>query len=112
VGVEFSGCTQISNLFLNDEEKFVGTWNSEGIWMDLPSVIMFSSNNTFKIEAKLGAINFSLNNGKWGIKDKILTMEMADAIPLTNYTYQFSEDSRTLTITDINSSESYILRKQ
>ena len=112
VCVGLSGCNQISNLFLNDEEKLVGTWNSEGIWMDLPSVIVFSSNNTFRIEVKFGAINFSLSNGKWDMNDGILTMEIVDAIPPTNYTYQFSEDSRTLTITDIDSSDSYILRKQ
>jgi hypothetical protein len=107
-----SGCNQISNLFLNDEEKLVGTWNTEGIWMDLPSVIEFSSNNTFRIEVKFGAINFSLSNGKWTIKEGILTMEMTDAIPLTNYTYQFSDDSRTFKITDIASNDSYVLRKQ
>ncbi len=107
-----SGCNQISNLFLKNEEKLVGTWNTEGIWMDLPSVIEFSSNNTFRIEVKFGAINFSLSNGKWDMNDRILSMEMADAIPPTNYTYQFSEDSRTLTITDTVSSDSYVLKKQ
>ena len=43
---------------------------------------------------------------------EIFMMEIVDLIPPRNYTYQFSEDSRTLEITDIDSSNSYILRKQ
>jgi hypothetical protein len=117
VCVGLSGCNQISNVFLTDEEKLVGTWNSEGIWLDVPIVIVFSSNGTFKATFKLGiptnsAIDFSSSKGKWDINDGILSMEIVDVIPPTNYTYQFSEDSRTLTITDIDSSDSYVLRKQ
>lgn len=112
VCVWLSGCNQISNVFLTDKEKLVGTWNSEGIWFDGPTVIVFSSNGTFNIEFKLGTIDFSLNEGEWNMSEGILTMEMVEYIPLTNYTCQFSEDRRTLTITDIDSSDSYILIKQ
>jgi hypothetical protein len=112
VCIGLSGCNQISNIFLSDEEKFVGTWNSEGIWFDVPIVIVFTSNGTFKGTFKIGTIDFSQSKGKWELNDGILMMEIVDIIPPNNYTYQFSEDSRTLTITDIESSESYILRKQ
>ncbi len=43
VCVGLSGCNQISNLFLSDEDKFVGLWESEG-FLDVPTVIGFSSN--------------------------------------------------------------------
>lgn len=112
--VGLSGCNQISNVFLTDEDKLVGTWNSDGIWLDVPTVLEFSSNGTFKIDIGIpnSPINFSLNEGKWNMNDGVIMMEIADLIPPSNYTYKFSEDSRTLEITDIDSSNSYILRKQ
>lgn len=114
VCVGLSGCNQISNVFLTDEDKLVGTWNSDGIWLDVPTVIVFSSNGTFKIDLGIpnSPIDFSLTEGKWNMKDGVLMMEIVDLIPPSNYTYKFSEDSRTLEITDIGSSDSYILRKQ
>jgi len=114
VCVGLSGCNQISNVFLTDKDKLVGTWNTNGIWLDVPTVIVFSSNGTFKIDVGIpnSPINFSLSEGKWNMNDGILTMEIVGFIPLTNYTYKFSEDNKTLEITDVNSSGSYILRKQ
>ena len=117
VCVGFSGCNQISNLFLTDEEKLVGTWDSEGIWFEVPTVIVFASNGTFKAEVKLGfgnssPIDLSLSKGKWDMDNGILTMEIVDFIPSNNYSYQFSEDNNTLTITDSDSSASYVLRRR
>lgn len=111
VCVGLSGCDQISNLFLTDKGRLIGTWNSDGIWADIPTVIVFSSNGTFK--SIIDYLEFqTISEGKWNMNDGIITMEIVDLIPPTNYTYQFSADSRTLTITDIDSSDSYILRKQ
>jgi len=110
VCVGLSGCNQISNLFLSDEDKLVGTWNSEGIWFVVPTVIVFFSNGTLKMEVEMGTIDFS-SEGKWEMNDGIITMEIVDLIP-SNYTYQFSEDNKTLTLTPIDGSDSYILRKQ
>jgi hypothetical protein len=111
VCVGLSGCNQISNVFLTDEDKLVGTWNSEGIWFDVPTVIVFSSNDIFTLTIDFYLLH-TTSEGKWVMNDGILTMEIVDVIPPTNYTYQFSEDSRTLKITDIDSSDLYILRKQ
>jgi hypothetical protein len=113
--IELCGCNQISNIFLTDEDKLVGTWSSEGIWLDGPTVLEFFSNGTFKLEIEMGLplpIDFSSSKGKWDMNDGILTMEIVDLIPSANYTYHFSEDSRTITITDIDTSDSYLLTKQ
>jgi len=110
ITVGLSGCNEISNVFLSDEDKLVGTWNSEGIWFVVPTVIVFFSNGTLKIEVEMGTIDFS-SEGKWEMNDGIITMEIVDLIP-SNYTYQFSEDNKTLTLTPIDGSDSYILRKQ
>ena len=111
VTVGLSGCNEISNVFLTDEGRLIGTWNSEGIWVDIPTVLVFSSNGTFKSKIDFFELQ-AISEGKWDINDGTITMEIVDLIPPTNYTYQFSEDSRTLTITDIVSSDSYILKKQ
>lgn len=113
--IGFSGCNQISNIFLTDGDKLVGSWNGEGIWLDVPTVIVFSSNGTFKLKIEMGIpvpVDFSSSKGKWDMKNGIFTMEIVDLIPRTNYTYQFSADSKTLTITEIGTDDSYILTKQ
>jgi hypothetical protein len=111
VSVGLSGCNEISNVFLTDEGRLIGTWNSEGIWLDVPTVIMFSSNGTFKSTIDFPVFQ-TISEGIWEMNDGIITMEIVDIIPPTNYTYQFSEDNRTLTLTPIDSNDSYILRKQ
>jgi hypothetical protein len=111
VSVGLSGCNEISNVFLTDEGRLIGTWNSEGIWVDIPTVIVFSSNGTFK--SIIDFLEFqTISEGKWDLNDGTITMEIVDLFPSTNYTYQFSEDNKTLTLTPINGNDSYILRKQ
>jgi len=111
VTVGLSGCNEISNVFLTDEGRLIGTWNSEGIWVDIPTVMVFSSNGTFKSIIDFLEIQ-AISEGKWDMNDGTITMEIVDLIPPTNYTYQFSEDNGTLTLTPIDGSDSYILRKQ
>ena len=109
--VGLSGCNEISNVFLTDEGRLIGTWNSEGIWVDIPTVIVFSSNGTFK--SIIEFLEFqTISEGKWDMNDGTITMEIVDLFPSTNYTYQFSEDNKTLTLSSINGNDSYILRKQ
>ncbi len=111
VCVGLSGCNQISNLFLSDEDKFVGLWESEG-FLDVPTVIGFSSNGTLSITVQMGLINFSSSGGSWELQEGILTMELEDLILLTTYTYQFEADNTKLTLTEIDSGDSYLLTKK
>ncbi len=41
-----------------------------------------------------------------------LTLEIGDLIPLTTYSYHFSEDNRLLTLTDNDGNDSFILTKK
>jgi hypothetical protein len=111
VCVGLSGCNQISNLFLSDEDKFVGLWGSEG-FLDVPTVIGFSSNGTLSITVQMGLINFSSSGGGWELHEGILTMELEDLILLTTYTYEFEADNTKLTLTEIDSGDSYLLTKK
>jgi hypothetical protein len=112
VCVGLSGCNQISNLFLSEADKFVGTWNTDGIWMNVPTVLEFFSNGTVTAKVELGTIVFTITDGNWSIQDKTLTMEIGDLISQTTYSYQFSSDDKILTLTDSESNDSFVLRKQ
>ncbi len=107
-----SGCNQISDLFLSDEDKLVGTWNTDGILMDLPTVLEFFSNGTTTAKVVMGTIDFSVNDGMWDMHEGILTLEIGDLVPLTTYSYKFSEDNRLLTLTDNDANDSLILTKK
>lgn len=111
VCVGLSGCNQISNLFLSDEDKFVGLWESEG-FLEAPTVIGFSSNGTLSITVQVGLLNFSSSGGSWELNAGILTMELEDLILLTTYTYTFEEENTKLTLTEIDSGDSYLLTKK
>jgi len=111
VCVGLSGCNQISNLFLSDEDKFVGLWGSEE-FLDVPTVIGFSSNGTLSITVQVGLINFSSSGGSWELQEGILSMELEDLILLTTYTYKFEADNTKLTLTEIDSGDSYLLTKK
>ena len=112
VCVGLSGCNQISNLFLSEADKFVGTWNTDGIWMNVPTVLEFFSNGTVTAKVELGTIVFTITDGNWSIQDKTLTMEIGDLISQTTYSYQFSSDDKILTLTDSETNDSFVLRKQ
>lgn len=112
VCIGLSGCNQISNLFLSDEDKFVGTWNTDEIWMDVPTVLKFFSNGTITAIVELGIFDFTISDGNWDMHDGTLTMEIGDLISQTTYSYQFSEDDRKLTLTDSESNDSFVLTKQ
>ena len=115
--VNLSGCNQISEIFLEDEDRIVGAWDTEGFLMEesIPNVVVFHADGSFQIDIKIpGTSDISLKNGTWEINHEILTLEMTGLIeiPLTNFSYVFSNDNQILTITDVDSSESFVLTKQ
>jgi hypothetical protein len=107
-----SGCDQISNLFLSDEDKLVGTWNTDGIWMEVPIILEFFSNGTISAVVEMGTIDFTFNDGKWSMQEGTITMELGDLISLSTYTYQFSGENKILTLTDTETNETVRLTKQ
>jgi len=98
-------------VFLTDQKRFLGTWESEEMWLGAPTVVVFTANSTFT--STIDFFDFKTTfEGVWSMTEGILTLEIKELVPRTNYTYQFSEDSKTLTLTVINGTDSYILRKQ
>jgi hypothetical protein len=111
VSVGLSGCNQISDVFLTDEKRFLGTWESEEMWLGAPTVVVFTSNGTFT--STIDFFDFKTTfEGEWSMTEGIITMEIKELVSQTNYSYQFSKDSKTLTLTPIDGSDPFILRKQ
>lgn len=109
--IGLSGCTQISNLFLSDEDKIIGSWYNDGTWLEVPADITFSTNGTLKINLQMGTIGF-FSEGTWEMKDGILSMETEDLVPLTNFRYLFTDDNTKLTLTEKDTNDSFILTKK
>jgi hypothetical protein len=88
LAVGLSGCNEISNpLTGNDDNRFVGTWKSNG------STITFFSDG----EGSQYSLSF-----QWEIKDDKLVLEYQIAGSSTVYTYQFSNNDKSLTLTDVS----------
>lgn len=109
--VGLSGCDQISNLFLTEKDKLLGTWNNDETWLEAPAVITFSKNGTLKLDVQMGSISFS-NEGTWELKEGVLSMETEDLLPLTDFRYVFSEENTKLTLTQVDTNNSFIFIKQ
>jgi hypothetical protein len=79
--------------------------------LDGPTTVVFFSNGT--LESTIDFFDFKTTiDGTWQINEGVLTIELQNWGSLTNYTYKFSEDSTILTLTSVNSTDSYLLRKQ
>ncbi len=79
--------------------------------MYLP-LLDFPPISTLSITVQMGLINFSSSGGSWELHEGILTMELEDLILLTTYTYTFEEENTKLTLTEIDSGDSYLLTKK
>lgn len=111
-GVVFSGCNQISNLFLSDDDKIVGIWTTDDLFMEAPITLEFFSNGTVSAKIELGTIDFTINDGNWVMKEGTLTLDIGDLISETTYSYQFSKDSTILTLTESQGTNTIVLTKQ
>jgi hypothetical protein len=112
--IGFSGCNTISNLFLSDEDKFLGSWDTQGLVIEIefPTVITFYTNNSFKLEIETPPYHLSLDDGEWTLNNGVVTMELTDALDRTEYTYKFTDDNTKLTLTNKITDESFVLTKQ
>lgn len=89
-------------------ERFYGTWfeevENDGVTMTIRHI--FSEDGIYNFEI----LNIGLlNNGTWSVEeDKISTITSHVNI----YSYVFSDNYKTLTLTDITTKEKSILKKQ
>ena len=99
VSAGLSGCNEISNPLNTDKSKFVGTWKA----LDGDASFVFFSDGTGSFVG-IGAM--------WDIKDGKLVIIIPDWMGQQVYSYSFSNNYRTLTLTEINAGEKSVLIKQ
>jgi hypothetical protein len=103
VSIGLSGCNQESNLSNKEKDKFIGTWNGIVLALGIDEMtIILSSDST---------VTMGTFSGTWEIKDGKLFFTFDDG-GLLVFSYVFSNNDRTLTITDIDTDVSSVLTKQ
>jgi len=109
--IETNATIQIIVISLSSEEKLIGTWFiSEFIENSTRTLTyIFSSDNSYEIKHTFGNISESFI-GTWKIEDDQLFVTI-EGETITGY-YQFSNNNKTLTITDTVSNASTVLTKQ
>ena len=97
ITVGLSGCNEENNTLNPEKNKFVGTWqNSTSMVIDL-----FSDETCTYLSI----------NGIWDLKDGILGFELSTG-SIIHYRYKFSNNNRTLTLTNVIYGTTFDLTKQ
>jgi len=98
VCVGLSGCDSLKS----DRDKFVGSWKFANT---NSTPIIFLSNGTYIEESILDS-----KSGTWDIQEHKLVIDINQQ--KTEYNYSFSNNDRTLTLTIVGTTTSYIFTKQ
>ena len=97
VTVGLSGCNEENNTLTPEKSKFVGTWkNNTAMVIDL-----FSD----------GTCTYLSINGTWDLKEGILGLELSTG-SIIHYRYKFSNNNRTLTLTNLIHGTTFDVTKQ
>lgn len=89
-----SGCSSLTS----DKDKFVGTWKaSNGV-----TSVLFSD----------GTCTVASISGTWQIKDKMVVIVLANLPTQSTFSYAFSNDDKTLTLTEVATGISTVYTKQ
>ena len=111
VCITLSGCNESNNSFKSDEDKITGTWVITDVYENSTLTITYSflANNTYIVTRTYldDILNF---NGIWRIVDNKLVVTIEGETQTGNY--KFSNNDKTLTITDNMSNTTTVLTKQ
>jgi uncharacterized protein (TIGR03066 family) len=106
--VGLSGCNE--NTSKSDEEKIIGTWTNRDLHdgsIESNSYI-FYTNKTFKVIGSYESEVLNIN-GTWNITDNKLVMTAEGETKTADY--KFSENNKTLTLTDKNGDSIKFIRE-
>lgn len=79
--------------------------------MGAPTEIVFSANGTFTTTIDIFYFETTYD-GTWVVNEGTVSMYIDNLNVQTDYTYLFSDDNTQLTLTTVESGDSFILRKQ
>jgi len=108
LSVGLSGCNE--NTSKSDEEKIIGTWTNRDMHdgsIESNSYI-FYSNKTFKVIGSYESEVLNIN-GTWNITDNKLVMTAEGETKTADY--KFSDNNKTLTLTDKNGDSVNFIRE-
>ena len=112
VSVGLSGCSQVTNPLNSDKNKFVGTWFNSTVFEGVDGHYHYS--NTTITFLSDGTVSSGFSSGTWELRDgKLVTNVHAldiDAIIVYNYT--FSNNERTVSLTDVSNGKTEVYTKQ
>jgi len=130
IGVGLSGCEEVNNLLNIERNKFIGTWfNSTRVEYiadqynsknTSPNTSIFGHYNYFNTTMAFfsnGTVSRGIESGTWELKDGKLVTDIHDlhgnniGVNIA-YTYSFSNNDRTLTLTATGSSWRRVFTKQ
>jgi hypothetical protein len=109
--VGLSGCNESNNSFKSDEDRIIGTWVISEIYEGSTRTVtyIFSSDKTYEVIGTYKEGTES-SNGTWEILDYKLVVTIEGRTQTGNY--KFSNNDKTLTITDNMSNTTTVLTKQ
>jgi len=109
--VSLSGCNEPDNSFKSDEDRVIGTWFISEFYENSTRTVtyIFSPDKSYEV---IGTFNNHTEsfNGTWKIEDNYLVVTIEGETLTGNY--QFSNNYKTLTITDTVSNYSTVLTKK
>ena len=102
VCVGLSGCNELGVDGLTDEEKIIGSWKGELTYEDVTAILSYTflSDKTFFLHLTAQDETITRNSGNWKILDNKLVMTVEGEMVTMDYI--FSNNDKTLTITDPN----------
>ena len=109
--VGLSGCNESNNSFKSDEDRIIGTWVISELYEGSTRTItyIFLPDKTYEVIGTYKEDTESYN-GTWKILDYKLVVTIEGRTQTGNY--NFSNDDKTLTITDNMSNTTTVLTKQ
>jgi hypothetical protein len=94
----FSGCTDTGENDFNPDNRLIGAWKYSVAY---EKIIMFFPDGTW---------SWDDSEGTWTIEDDKLVVRR-DGVILATYNYEFAHKDTELTLTNIDSGESFIYEK-
>jgi hypothetical protein len=111
LSVGLSGCNESNSSFKSDEDRIIGTWSISELYEGSTRTItyIFLPDKTYEVIGTYKEVMDSYN-GTWKILDNKLVVTIEGRTQTGNY--KFSNNDKTLTITDNDSNTTTVLTKQ
>jgi hypothetical protein len=114
VTIGLSGCNQISNTLNTERNRFFGTWSNSQVHDDGMGPYTIKTTITFLSDGTVSWSSLLTSSGTWDLKDGKLVMnvQLGDSSNIVINNYSFSNNDKTLSLTDVNIGGTTVYTKQ